>query len=96
MGQPSMWGAKMHAVLLVAFLVFGGRAQAQFKGVAEPMPAMPVAPIAAPVITAPALDFQRHPSLQPQVSSPLWVLQPRRRPLLRPTLRRRCQRRRGP
>ena len=35
--------AKKHAVLLAAFLVFGGHAQAQFKGVAEPVPAMPVA-----------------------------------------------------
>lgn len=69
MGQPSMWGAKMHAVLLVAFLVFGGRARAQFKGVAEPMPAMPVAPIAAPAGLS-AAPITSAPSVEPAVGAP--------------------------
>ena len=47
-----------HAPLLVAFLVLSGYAQAQFKGMAEPMPAMPVTapdlgPTTAPITSAP-------------------------------------------
>ena len=37
-----------HAAFLVAFLVLSGHAQAQFKGVAEPMPAVTAAPMAMP------------------------------------------------
>ena len=37
-----------HTAFLVAFLVLSGHAQAQFKGVAEPMPAVTAAPMAMP------------------------------------------------
>ena len=45
-----------HAAFLVAFLVLGGHAQAQFKGVAEPMPAVTAAPMGMPApVTTPNL-----------------------------------------
>jgi hypothetical protein len=45
-----------HAAFLVAFLVLSGHAQAQFKGVAEPMPAVTAAPMAMPApVMAPNL-----------------------------------------
>jgi hypothetical protein len=51
-----------HAALLVAFLAVGGHAKAQFKGAAEPMPAMPAAPMAAPApTTAPDLGIATAP-----------------------------------
>ena len=68
--------AKKHAAFLVAFMVFGGHAQAQFKGMAEPMPAMPAAPMAMPApITAPylgpsAAPITSAPSLKPGVDIP--------------------------
>ena len=37
-----------HGAFLVIFLVLSGHAQAQFKGVAEPMPALTTAPMAMP------------------------------------------------
>ena len=65
-----------HAAFLVAFLVLNGHAQAQFKGMAEPMPTMPAAPIAVPPpVTAPALraaaaPMTSTPSVAPQVNVP--------------------------
>ena len=51
-----------HAALLVAFLVLSGHAQAQFKGVAEPMPAVTAAPMAMPApVTVPNLGAAPSP-----------------------------------
>lgn len=51
-----------HAAFLVAVLVLSGHAQAQFKGVAEPMPAVPTAPTAvAPPVMAPNLGAATAP-----------------------------------
>jgi len=45
-----------HAAFLVAFLILSGHAQAQFKGVAEPMPAVTASPMAMPLpVMAPNL-----------------------------------------
>jgi hypothetical protein len=65
-----------HAAFLVAFLVLSGHAQAQFKGMAEPMPAVPAAPMAVPVpVTAPDLGaatapITSAPSVAPEVDVP--------------------------
>ena len=66
-----------HAALLVAFLAVGGHAKAQFKGAAEPMPAMPAAPpMAVPAPTrAPDLGIATAPvtsapSVAPEVDVP--------------------------
>ena len=51
-----------HAAFLVAFLVLSGHAQAQFKGVAEPMPTVTAAPMAMPApIMAPNLGAAPSP-----------------------------------
>ena len=55
-----------HAAFLVAFLVLNGHAQAQFKGMAERMPAMPAASMAVPApVTA--------PDLGPTTAASIWV-----------------------
>jgi hypothetical protein len=65
-----------HAPLLVAFLVLSGHAQAQFKGMAEPLPAMPAPPMAVPApVTAPDLGpatapITSAPSVSPEVDAP--------------------------
>ena len=62
-----------HAPLLVAFLVLSGHTQAQFKGMAEPMPAMPAAPMPAPV-TAPDLELTTAPiTSAPSVAPEVYV-----------------------
>lgn len=48
--------ATKRATLLIAFLFFGAHAQAQFRGMPEPMPAMPPAPMVVPApMTTPNL-----------------------------------------
>jgi len=65
-----------HVPLLVAFLVLSGHAQAQFKGMAEPIPAMPAGPMAVPApVTAPDLGaatapITSAPSVAPEVDVP--------------------------
>jgi hypothetical protein len=65
-----------HAAFLIASLVLSGHAQAQFKGVAEPMPAMPAPPMAVPApVTAPDLGaatapITSAPSVAPEVDAP--------------------------
>ena len=52
-----------HVAFPVAFLVLSGHAQAQFKGMAEPMPAVTAAPMAMPTpVTAPNLGAAPSPT----------------------------------
>ena len=67
-----------HAAFLVVFLVLSGHAQAQFKGVAEPMPAVTAAPIAMPApVTVPNLGAAPSPlTLAPSVAPGVPVVAP--------------------
>ena len=60
----------MHAAFLVVFLVLSGHAQAQFKGVAEPTPAAPMAtpaPAMAPNLGTAPSPITSAPSVAPGV-----------------------------
>ena len=65
-----------HAAFLVAFLVLSGHAQAQFKGVAEPMPTGTAAPMAMPApvmvrnLGAAPSPITSAPSVAPKVDVP--------------------------
>ncbi len=67
-----------HAAFLVVFLVLSGHAQAQFKGVAEPMPAVTAAPIAMPApVTVPNLGAAPSPlTSAPSVAPGVLVVAP--------------------
>lgn len=59
-----MMSLAKHAVFtfLVAFLILSGHAQAQFKGVTEPMPAVTASPMAMPApVMAPNLGIAPSP-----------------------------------
>lgn len=65
-----------YAALLLALLILSGPAGAQFKGVAEPMPATPAAPMVVPApVMAPDLGastapITAAPSIAPEVDVP--------------------------
>ena len=60
-----------HAAFLVAFLVLGGHAQAQFKGMAEPIPAVTATPMTTPApVMAPNLVAAPSPITSPRNVAP--------------------------